>query len=615
MCGILAHLPSHREIDRGEFADRLSVQAHRGPDGQHVWISPDRRVALGHNLLSLTGSCNVRQPFSSEDKKITASVNGEFYGHKEIRRNLQAKGHRFISDGDSEIVLHLYEEYGERCLDFLRGEFAFIIWDERRRSIFAARDRFGVKPLQYQLDSAGLILASEAKAILHGKRQSRWDPTSLSRVLTHQYLAPDETLFDGIRQLPPAHFLTYGDGTLRLTKYWDPAGDVSSSSPEELRKLLEYSVIERIHPQGVFSLSGGIDSSAVVRLASRHQERPVTAFSVSFDEPAYDELNLVTSTADETGAKVTPVVVSRRDLFEHLPQAVTMSEGLAINGQLVGKFLLNHAIQKSGHRVVISGEGADEALLGYAHLLSDHRPGHSKEHPLQAGIMLPGSGSSITVACPQWLQKWPTFLKAKFSFCQQFSSLLEPDFNRELRRSDIILQTMEVIEQLGFHTPESDTPHQSAWLWTRLALANAILKTLGDGTEMPHGIEGRVPFLDHRFFEHAWNIPTSEKLTDSQTKVVFRKSTRSILPPSIAEREKHPFLAPPLLGDRSLAHEIRDHLQSADFRALTFFKQSATLAWFDRICRGSASEQQAADPILQSLLSILFLQNSYKLTL
>ena len=615
MCGILAQITDHPPVDRNHFSTRLNAQRHRGPDGQRTWFSPNGRVALGHNLLSLTGSKNVRQPFLNEDDKIIASVNGEFYGYETIRKQLEQRGHHFHSDSDSEIVLHLYEEYGEQCLEHLQGEFALIIWDSNRETLFAARDRFGIKPLHYRTDSNGIIIASEAKTILHKSGPARWNNDALSRVLTHQYLAPDESLFDGIPQLPPAHFLSYKNGQLKLTRYWEPKVEKTEASPEELLSLLEKSVIDRIHPEAVFSLSGGIDSSAVAKIASRHLGQKVTAFSVSFDEQAYDELSLVQQSADDLGAKINPVNVTRSDLLNILPEAVKMTEGLAINGQLVGKFLLNRAIQESGHRVVISGEGADEALLGYAHLQTDHHPNHACQHPLQAGIMLPDSTNQITTPLPNWLKSWPTFFKAKLNFCRQFSSLIHTDWERERSESETTLQTFDTIKRLGFHLPDADAPHQSAWLWTRLALANSILKTLGDGTEMSHGIEGRVPFLDHHFFEHAWNHPTHRKLSDTQTKIIFRESTRSLLPPTISNRAKHPFLAPPLLGDSSLASQIRDLLGDSQFRNLSIFNQDAVITWFDQLSRASNKEKQSADPILHTLLSLSFLQNSYQLTL
>ncbi|YCM46192.1 asparagine synthase (glutamine-hydrolyzing) [Verrucomicrobiaceae bacterium 227] len=603
-------------IDPADFSAQLAMQSHRGPDGQSTWIASDQSVAIGHNLLALTGTRNTQQPFTNEDGRLIATVNGEFYGHEELRASLRNKGHLFRSDSDSEIALHLYEEYGEECLKFLRGEFAFAIWDIQKQKLFCARDRFGIKPLHYQSNHEGLTIASEAKVILSSKTSAHWDPNSLMRVFTHQYLAPDETLFQGIRQLPPAHTLVHENGRLKISRYWEPCTEFPSSiTPEEVLESLQSSVLDRLHPEAAFSLSGGIDSSAVVALASQHLGKKVPAFSVSFDEAAYDELNLINSTHQEIGATINPVKITRHDLLEHLPEAVAMSEGLAINGQLVGKHLLNRAIQSAGHRVVLSGEGADEALLGYAHVVADSDAGPAIPHPLQRGVMLPSEDTKITTPLPTWLHQWPTFLKAKLGFCQQFSGLLNPDFQEQLQQNDMLARTMDTIASLGFAVPHLDSPHQSAWLWSRLALANAILKTLGDGTEMPHGLEGRVPFLDHHFFEKAWNIPTSEKISNGHSKAIFRKATRPLLPRQITEREKHPFLAPPLLGDPSLSENIREHLASPAFQNLSFINRPAVLTWYDQVSCGTASQQKLADPIIHTLLSSLFLQTSYKLTL
>lgn len=616
MCGVLGQIALNGTVDPASFAKRLHAQKHRGPDGQHTWMSPHRAVALGHNLLSLTGKHQVQQPLFSEDEQIAATVNGEFYGYAKIRTDLETKGHHFRSDTDSEIVVHLYEEYGEACVDHLRGEFAFIIWDAHKGRLFAARDRFGIKPLHYRLDSQDFLIASEAKAILQSSENSRWNSTALHRVFTHQYLAPDECLFEGVHQLPPAHTLIFEDGKLSIKRYWEPGSRASrQGEASDLLALFQNSVIDRLHPNAAFSLSAGIDSSTVAALASRHLGKEIPAFSVSFDEKLYDELPSVRRSARELGARITPVPVTRQDLLSHLPQAVEMSEGLAINGQLVGKHLLNQAISEAGYRVVISGEGADEALLGYAHLMADHAPSQPLSHPLQRGIMLPAEGDSIITPLPSWLGKWPTFLQAKWSFCRQFAPLLEPDFRQAVLKSDPLSDTMRRIEGCGFTLPQQDTPHQSAWLWTRLALANAILKTLGDGTEMPHGLGGRVPFLDHRFFEYAWSLPTSQKLSKGRSKAIFRDAVSEILPAEIREREKHPFLAPPLLGCPTARSEIRDQINSSSFNDLTFIDATATRTWFDRVAKGSPADHQQADPIIHTLLSSLALQNAYRLTL
>ncbi len=616
MCGILAKLSHDGAIDLADFKNQLSRQSHRGPDGQKTWISDDQSVALGHNLLSLTGQKNSQQPFFNETRTIIASVNGEFYGHQEIRTILEKNGHRFYSDSDSEILVHLYEEHGLESVQFLRGEFVFAIWDTIKQRLFCARDRFGIKPLHYQRNRHGLTVASEAKTIINEEKNPRWSQESLMQAFTHQYLSPEQSLFEGIQQLPPAHILCYKNNSLHISRYWHPDPVTEElCSPESLLESLNSSLVDRLHPHAAFSLSGGIDSSAIVALASNHLQKDVPAFSVSFDETSYDEIELVRSKARELGATVNKVSVSRNDLLTKLPEAVTMSEGLAINGQLVGKHLLNQAVQDAGYRVIISGEGADEALLGYAHVVADSAQASPSIHPLQKGIMLPNGETKITTPLPPWLQQWPSFLKAKIQFCQQFSDLLKSDFLDNLKTCDPLSNTMDQIDCLGMTLPYRDQPHQSAWLWTRMALANSILKILGDGSEMPYSIEGRVPFLDHVFFEKSWKIPTSQKIRNGQSKAIFRKAVERMIPSDIAFREKHPFLAPPILGERNTFETIKEIFHDHHFANLNFIDQPSVLTWFDRIEESNPTEQQKADPIIHTLLSMLFLQNSYKLSL
>lgn len=620
MCGILAQTSHKLPVDSASFRQGLAMLRSRGPNGYGVWQSRNRKTTIGHTRLALTGPNNGNQPVSNEDSTIIASVNGEFYGYQSIRANLEKRGHTFSTESDSEIIVHLYEQYGEQFVNHLRGEFAFVLWDDTLQTLWAGRDRFGIKPLNYSLSHGQLTIGSEAKSILQTGQQAKWNHQALYQALTHQYLAPQETFFDGIKQIPPAHLLCYRNQEVCLTRYWSPPEHIShypdeESCVEDIRNTLKQAVKERLHPTAVVSLSGGLDSSGIAAIASEVQNHTIPCFSVSFDGSGYDEFALVSESATEIGADLHRVDVTRKDQFDHLSEAVYQSEGLAINGQLVGKYLLNQAIRQAGHQVVVSGEGADEAFLGYAHILADHSGTNISNHPLQAGVMLPTTDYQLSSPRPEWLSKWPSFLRAKMSFCENMQDLLDSDFKNTMLQQDRLQQTLDALQATQKPAMRSEPAMQSAYLWTRLALSNYILRTLGDGTEMPHSIEGRVPFLDHVLFEKAWSLPVESKIQGNTTKSILRKVLAPMLPSKITQREKHPFLAPPLLSDPELIGNLRDILNSSLLESTPFIDTKKTQTWFENMIDRPPAEQRAIDPILMTILSCIHLNNRYQMIL
>ena len=221
MCGIASVLSWNGPMDEAALRQAVASLRHRGPDGQGIWLSDDRRVGLGHARLSIIDLHTGGQPIASEEGRVHAVVNGEFYGFEEIRRDLEDRGHRFSTRSDSEILLHLYEEFGTQCLAHLRGEFAFVLWDARAGKLFAARDRFGIKPLCYAVADGLLRIASEAKALFAAGLAAEWDHASAFQAMSLQYVLPDRTLFRGVMQVPPGHFLCASDGKIELSRYWD----------------------------------------------------------------------------------------------------------------------------------------------------------------------------------------------------------------------------------------------------------------------------------------------------------------------------------------------------------------------------------------------------------
>ena len=308
-------------------------------------------------------------------------ANGEFYQYEGIQRELESRGHRLRTRSDSEIALHLYEELGPQCLHQLRGEFAFVIWDEKEQTLFAARDRFGIKPLFYSWHNNTLHIASEVKALFAAGVPARWDQESVYQSFTfggHQM----RTLYDGVQQVPPGHYLIATDKHVQITRYWDFNYPVASdAAPKrsdadyaaEFRHELEEAVRIRLRadvPVGVY-LSGGLDSCAVLGLAARHHPDPIRAFTLTFDDVAYDEGPIAREMAALAGAEFNTIPINQQHLAENFGAAILQAESFCVNAHGVAKFLLSKAVREAGYKVVITGEGSDEILGGYAHFRRD----------------------------------------------------------------------------------------------------------------------------------------------------------------------------------------------------------------------------------------------------
>src|SRR6516164_1525836 len=298
MCGIVGFYSRRSPTSEAALGRAIGSLSHRGPDGQRHWMSQDGRVALGHARLSIIDLTTGDQPIASEDGMTRIVVNGEFYGYEAIQRELQQSGHRLRTRSDSEIALHLYEDFGVQCLHRLRGEFAFVLWDETNRTMFAARDRFGIKPLFYAFYEETLYFASEVKALFAAGVPTRWGAESVYHAVElggH----PIRTLFDGILQVPPGHYLIATEKHVQLHQYWDfdyPRAEQSSRlRPDadyaaEFRQALEEAVRIRLRadvPVGCY-LSGGLDSCSVLGLAARHHPEPIRAFTLTFDHGDYE---------------------------------------------------------------------------------------------------------------------------------------------------------------------------------------------------------------------------------------------------------------------------------------------------------------------------------------
>lgn len=633
MCGIVG-IYSPTVAVGSEALDRATRRlTHRGPDGQRTWLDPDHRVGLGHARLSIIDLATGDQPIASEDERLHIVVNGEFYDFERIQDDLTKRGHRLGTRSDSEIALHLYEECGAGCLEQLRGEFAFVLWDGRTSQLLAARDRFGIKPLYYAWRGDVLILASEVKALFAAGIPARWDRATFFRAVHHLAPPQDRTLFEGVRQVPPGHYLIASAGEVRLVRYWDfhyPAIDRAGSAradgerAEEFRWALDAAVRLRLRadvPVGCY-LSGGLDSCAVLGLAATHRSDPIRAFTLSFDRPEYDETAIAREMAGLANAEFHPIPIAQSDLADHFAEAVAHAETLAVNAHGVAKYLLSRAVRDAGYKVVLTGEGADEILAGYPHFRRDlwlHEPGATGRdagavsalleelrvrNPVSRGLLLPdGEGASLE-GLRAALGFTPSWLETSATQAHKIRALFAPDFAAEFGGRDAyreLLEGLDVPGQLAGRAPVN----QSLYLWAKVALPNYVLAFLGDRMEMAHSIEGRLPFLDHHVVELARGLPVDQKIRGTVEKYVLREAARPVLTATVYARQKHPFTTPPaaLAPDGRLYQLIQDTLRGPILESLPFFDRSRVAALLDQLPAMDDGRRTAYDMPLMVLLS------------
>ncbi len=640
MCGIFA-LFSRRDPIAIETIQRATQRlSHRGPDGQRHWIGRDRRIALGHARLSIIDLTTGDQPIANEDERIRIVANGEFYGYEAIQRELEHTGHHLRTRSDSEIALHLYEDLGTQCLHRLRGEFAFVIWDETNRVMFAARDRFGIKPLFYAIHRDTVYLASEVKALFAAGVPARWDPESVYHTVEfggHQV----RTLFDGIFQVPPGHYLIVTDKHVQLNQYWDfnypkAAGNGSqrtdSDYAAEFREALEDAVRVRLRadvPVGCY-LSGGLDSCSVLGLAAKHHHEPIRAFTLTFDHADYDEEAQAKEMAARANAEFSPIPIRQDDLADHFADAIEQSEILCVNAHGVAKYLLSRAVRDAGYKVVITGEGADEILGGYAHFRRDmvlyNREGQDasvaaglledleKHNPVSRGLLLPHGESRPLDNVKRALGFVPSWIETFSARSNKMRAVLSGDFLERFGKHQSYFPLLSEIDIPG-QVSGRDAVHQSLYLWAKTVLPGYVLTMLGDRMEMAHSIEGRVPFLDHHVVELVRSQPVNQKIRGMTEKFVLRESVRDVITDTIYRRQKHPFLTPPaaLNPKGKLNSFVQDTLRGSTLASIPYFEQGKVVDILDNLETMDEGSRVANDQVVMLLASACVLHERYRL--
>ena len=565
MCGICGLVAEGKyEFSSDLLREMTATLRHRGPDDEGFYESRSPggyQVGLGHRRLSIIDLDTGHQPIPNEDETIWIILNGEIYNFPTLRSELEAAGHCFRTRTDTEVIVHAYEEYGNKCVERLRGMFAFALWDEKRELLLLGRDRVGIKPLYYSLKGNRLAFGSELKPILKCPDMSRRiDAVSLDNFLTFEYISREETILQDIKRLRPGHYLLWEKGKAQVVRYWDlnfSPGESREESyyGERLRELLRESVRMRLVsdvPLGAF-LSGGIDSSAVVALMAETSSGPVRTFSIGLRDQSYNELRYAR-------------LVSRRFQTEHEefiiePEAVELvykfSEFLDEpfgDFSVFPTFLVSEMARKYV-TVVLSGDGGDELFAGYDTYVAEKADRYFRRFPrwLREGLFMrtarrlrpQAQKKGLANRCKRFLEgsvlprdvmhvRWMTFLGE-----ERKQDLYSPRFREELGDADVFAPVREL-----FSRPEGADPlSRQMYVDIMSYLTDDILVKV-DRMSMANSLETRVPFLDHCFMEFAATIPSDLKLRGWNTKYLLRRAMARDLPPEILKRGKQGFSIP-----------------------------------------------------------------------
>jgi asparagine synthase (glutamine-hydrolysing) len=535
-------------------------------------MQTDDGAHLGMRRLSIIDLAGGHQPISNEDGTVSSVFNGEIYNYRELQPELEARGHHFQTHSDTEVIVHSYEEFGPACVSKLRGMFAFAIWDAKKQSLFIARDRVGKKPLYYTLTSEGaLIFGSELKSLLqHPSMRREINPQAIDAYLTWGYVPDPLSILKGIRKLPPGHYLTFANGRVDVTCYWDfryepVQGETSRRAEdylEELRSLLSESVRLRLIadvPLGAF-LSGGIDSSTIVGLMAREMSQPVKTFSIGFNEDSYNELKYARIAARHFGTDHHEFVVTP-DLCQIVDDLAwfldePFADSSAIPTYMVSKLAREHV------KVVLSGDGGDELFAGYTRYVIDQRRSGFAGLPrfVRHGLMAPlsrhlphgarGRNFLHNVA----LDSLDRYLDSISIFTELNKPLLYTDaFRGQLQRNgDEVIPFRSYAERVRTGEP-LDT---LLYIDSKTYLPGDIL-TKVDRMSMAVSLEARVPLLDHKLIEFVNSIPASLKLNGLETKHVFKQAIRDFVPAEILNRPKQGFGVP---VDEWINQQLRERI-------------------------------------------------------
>ncbi len=615
MCGICGFvtLDSDCRLEEAALRRMTATLVHRGPDDEGFYL--DQQAAFGMRRLSIIDLVSGQQPQANESGDVWVVYNGEIYNFREVRADLEKRGHVFSTQSDTEVIVHAYEEFGENCPAHFNGMFALAVWDARSKRLFMARDRLGIKPLYYWLGKDRLVFGSELKALMaHPRLPREIDPVALDHFLTLEYIPAPRSILRNVNKLPPGHTLMYQNGRVEVQPYWkiphDPVREDLSTSAERLRELIRDAVRIRLMsdvPLGAF-LSGGIDSSTIVACMSQTSSEPVQTFSIGFEDDTYNELPYARAVAARFNTQHREKVLTPdiEDLAVRL--ARHLDEPFA-DTSIFSTFLVSQLASESV-KVVLSGDGGDELFAGYDTYLAqaysritDRLPAPVRERALPAlmGLVPPQPAKKGLVnktkrmiegaALPKSLRhtRWMIFLNSMDKL-----ALYHPDFAASVNGD-----SAEKFLQAAFQRANVfDGLAQQQYVDIHTYLPDDIL-TKVDRMSMAVSIEARVPLLDYRIVEFALNLPAEYKLSGSRTKIILREAVREWLPPEVLSKPKQGFSIPMKHWLRgSLRTMMMDLLAENSLRTAGYFQPAIVAKWQRQHLDGRVNHSHRLWPLM-----------------
>jgi asparagine synthase (glutamine-hydrolysing) len=630
MCGIAGIFSTDKAPSQAWLHRMVGTLSHRGPDS--VGFHADPPVALGHARLSIIDLESGQQPIHNEDRTVWVVLNGEIFNYIELRADLEKQGHRFYTRSDTEVLVHLYEEYGCDLVEKLNGQFAFALWDSMRVRLMLARDRAGIRPLFYSRVGNTLLFGSEIKSLLACPiAPRRLSAQALGEIFTYWAPLGDKTSFEGIYSLGPGHYLVQERESVRTVCYWDwtfpsradPVLTDADAAAEELRALLVDAVRLQLRadvPVGAY-LSGGLDSSAIAALIKHYTKAPLRTFSISFEDGEFDESEHQRSMADSLQTQHTTLRCNAQSIRDGFPKTIWHTETPILRTAPTPLMLLSAAVRASGYKVVLTGEGADEVFGGYdlfkeakirrfwarqpqslwrPRLFERLYPYLRHSPGAQGAFALRFFGQGMEHGQAPYFAHMP-----RWSTTKRIWQFLSSDVRAALRNWNPLDAVSEIV-------PEESAAwralNRDQYVEAHTLLTGYLLSSQGDRVAMANSVEARVPFLDHRVIEFGNRLAPKLKLCGLNEKYVLKRAVRDIIPETIIARPKQPYRAPEsnsfFVEGKAPAY-VDDLLSDSRIRQAGYFEPKAVRRLIEKCRKGGAigfSDNMAFVGILSTMM-------------
>ncbi|MBA2490250.1 MAG: asparagine synthase (glutamine-hydrolyzing) [Gammaproteobacteria bacterium] len=622
MCGIAGLVVSDRSSDLAATLRRMANSiAHRGPDDegffQAVTRSNSHLIGLAHRRLSIIDLDAGHQPMSDTSGTLHVVYNGEIYNFRELRADLIERGHQFSTSCDTEVILYAFKEYGEACVDHLNGMFAFAIWDANDEILFIARDRFGKKPLFIYQANGILAFGSEIKALLQVHEiNSEVDMLAVWDYLAYRYTPGPRTLFSNIYKLSPGTVAVWQNGQLKKNRYYSPPDKlprIDTMLPEDpvrtFTEQLDQAVKARMVSDVAYGafLSGGIDSSAIVALMSRHSTSPVKTFSVGFRDQKYSELNHARVIADQFGTDHHELLVSEQDVIDQLPKLVRFRDAPVSEPSDIPIYLLS-VNAANEVKMVLTGEGSDELLAGYPKHVFERYVSSYQKLPvvLRQGLLEP-----LVDALPYRFSRAKTAVRnlglseAEERLPRWFGALSDSE------RAELVAfrpPTAHNTINVQFDANAEDTTLRRILYFDQTSWLPDNLLERGDRMTMAASLEARMPFMDHRLYAYMSALPDRYRLRGRQTKWILRQAMKQLLPAHILKRPKVGFKVPVNKWFQgTLRGYLMDHLTGPDSKTAHYYRRNK----LDEILRDHVEGRRNHEKLLWGLLNLELWHRQY----